>query len=96
MSTMTAATFYYPNPPEEIFHLLNGIWKEEDIGQMIYVKRVSSRGNPCIRGLIVSADATIPLPSDFELRHVPEEQIEPTLQDFQEEIAHERNGTECF
>ena len=103
MTTMTAATFHFPNPPGEVSHLLiesgkkktSSIWKEEDIKQMIYVRRVSLRGNPHMRVLIVSADDIIPLPPEFELRHLPEEQIETTVQDFQEEIAHERNGTEC-
>ena len=92
---MTAARFHCPNPPDEISHLLNRIWKEEDIGGMIHVKRVSSRGNPHIRGLIVSADDVIPLPPEFELRHVPDEQIDALLEDFRDEIAHEGNGTEC-
>ena len=93
---MTAAVFYCPSPPDETSHLLNRIWKEENVRHMIYVKRTSSRGNSYIRGLIVSADNVIPLPFElFEIRHLPDEQIEPILQDFQEEITHERNGTEC-
>lgn len=91
---MSSAIFYYGSPPDEISHLLNRIWKEENVRHMIYVKRVSSRGNPYIRGLIVSADNVIPLPPEFEIRYLPEEQIKFSLEDFREEIAHERNGTE--
>ena len=94
MTTMTAARFHCPNPPDEICHLLNRIWKEEDIGGMIHVKHLCSRGNPCIRGLIVSAHDVIPPPPEFELRHIPDEQIDALLEDFRDEIAHERNGTE--
>ena len=95
MTAMTAAIFYCPSPPSEVSHLLNRIWKEENVRHLIYVKRISSRGDPCMRGLIVSADDVIPLPNEFELRHLPEEEIEPVLQEFQDEIAHERNGAEC-
>ena len=91
---MTAAIFYCPSPPDEVSHLLNRIWKEEDVRHMIHAKRMSSRGNPHTRGLIVSSDNVIPLPHEFELRHLPEEAIDLTLQGFQEEMAHERNGTE--
>ena len=95
MTTMSAAIFYWSSPPDEISHLLNGIWKEEDVRHMIYVKHVSSRGNSYIRGLIVSADDVIPLPPEFEIRHLPEEHIEFSLEAFRDEIAHERNGIEC-
>ena len=63
---------------------------------MIYVKRMSSRGNQYMRGLIISADNVIPLPPEFEIRRLPEEQIEFALEDFRDEIAHEKNGVEYF
>ena len=87
---MTAAIFHYPSPPNEVPHLLNRIWKEEDVHHMIWVRRMSSRGNPHTRGLIVSADDVIPLPLEFEIRHLPFEEIEPTLQGFQQEMAHQK------
>ena len=93
---MTATAFHHPSPPDEVSHLLNGIWKEEDIRHMIHAKRVSSRGNQCLRGLIVSGDNVIPLPPDkFEIRHLPDEQIEFALEDFRDKTAHEQNGAEC-
>ena len=91
---MTAVIFHCPSPPDEVSHLSNRIWKEEDVRHMICAKRMSSRGNSHMRGLIVSSDNVIPLPLEFELGHLPEEEIEPALRGFQEEMAHERNGTE--
>ena len=93
---MTAATFYIPSPPEEIDDILGEIWRESNARHLIYVKRVSSRGNPYVRGLLISDAESIPLPSDFELNYLSEDCIDSSYNKFRCEIAHQNNGAEYF
>lgn len=96
MTTMTAATFYMPSPPNEIDDIIGEIWREGNARCLIYVKRMSSRGNPYVRGLLISDAESIPLPSDFELNHLPDNCIDSTYNKFKDEIANQNNGTEYF
>ena len=94
--TMTAATFCMPSPPEEIDDILGEIWRESNVSHLIYVKRVSSRGNPYVRGLLISDAELIPLPSDFEVNCLSEDCIDSTYNKFKGEIANQNNGVEYF
>ena len=57
---------------------------------------MSSRGNPYVRGLLISATESIPLPSEFEVHHIPEDHIDATYQNFKDEIDARDNGFEYF
>ena len=93
---MTAATFYMPSPPDEIDDIIGEIWRESNAMRLIYVKRVSSRGNPCVRGLLISDTESIPFPSDFELIYLSEDCVNSTYNKFKHEIANQNNGVEFF
>ena len=94
---MTAATFYMPSPPNEIDDILGEIWKEGNARHLICVERImSSRGNPCVRGLSISATESIPHPSEFEVHHLPEDHIDVTCQNFKDKMNAQDNGFECF
>ena len=93
-TTMAAATFYMPSPPTKIEEMIGDIWEEGKMRCLIYVKRMSSRGNAYVKGLAVSDSEAIPLPSSFELTYVPDEWVGDTYQNFKEEIDALDNGAE--
>ena len=91
---MTAATFHIPSPPNEIENLSDDVWQEGDTKKMIHVCRISSRGNPHMRGLVVSSGETTPVPAEFEIIHLPEDRIDAMHQDFKDGINARNNGVE--
>ena len=93
---MAAATFYMPSPPNEIDDIMHEFWKEGNARHLIHVKRMSSKGNPYVRGLLVSTTDAIPLPPEFELSHVPDDRIDPVYERFEAELDVENNGAECL
>ena len=92
---MIATTFYMPSPSNEIDDVLGDIWREGNARHLIYVKRISSRGNPYVRGLLIS-DTEIPLPPEFELSYLSEDYVSVAHQNFKDEIDSQNNGTEYF
>ena len=95
MTTVIATAFHMPSPPNEIDDVLGDIWREGNVRQLIYVKRMSSRGNPYVRGPLIS-DTQVPLPLEFELSHLPEDYVSVAHQNFKDEIDSQNNGTEYF
>ena len=91
---MTAATFYCPDPPDEIDRLMDDIWSTKKIDYLIYVRRISQRGNPYVRGMLISNDETNPLPPEFEIHPIPGTCVDYVWRQFKEEIHIENNGLE--
>ena len=69
------------------------IWKQGTMSHLMFVRRMSLRGNPHIKGLFIfNDDATIP--SDFECTPISEDCASLSVREFQEEISMENNGVE--
>ena len=95
---MTALKFVFYSPLSDDNDdvqdgLMHHIWSQRAMDYLIFVRRMSSRGNPYIGGLFVSNEEVI-LPPEFEVRLIPDEHYEELHQQFKEEQRNENNATE--
>ena len=85
-NTMTASTFYFPsNDYGDQDQFMHQIWQEGTMDYLIYVRRVSLRGNPYIKGLFVLNNESAPLPSEFEVQPIPDDCLGCLLRLFKDE-----------
>ena len=95
---MTAALkFYFPsngndrNQDEFMEHM----WNQGEMSYLIFVRRISSRGNPYIKGVfIVNDEDTVTALSEFECTQLSEEAFSCLVSELQEELSIEHNGVE--
>ena len=94
---MVSLTFYFPfdgdNGGQDNF--IYQYWKEQkgNIDYLMHVRRVSMRGMPYIRGLIVF-DGSATIPNEFEVHEIPDDCVDFVYQQFKEEQRIESNATE--
>ena len=92
---MTVFTFYFPsNGDHDQDSFIRSIWDEHAMEYLIYVRRVSLKGNPYIKGLFILNDESFPLPPEFEVNLIPDDCVECLQQQFKEEQEIENNATE--
>ena len=61
---------------------------------LIYVRGVSLKGNPYIKGLFILKDESAPLPSEFEVHPIPDDCFAYAHHQYKEEQKFENNATE--
>ena len=90
---MIALTFYFPpsNDHGDQDKFIHHIWNEGIMDYLIYVKRISSRGNPYIKGLFILNDESVPLSPEFEVKPIDDDCIESLHRQFKEEQEIENN-----
>lgn len=97
---MTSFRFYFPSSNGDndgLDDFMHRFWKEQKDGIdcILCVRRISMRGIPCIKGLIVANDSsTIKIPDEFEVQEIPEDGLVCIHNDFKEEQRVESNATE--
>jgi hypothetical protein len=93
---MTAFTFYFPSNGDHDDHdeFMQQIWNERILDYLIYVRRVSLRGNPYIKGLFVVNDDSVLPPLPFEVNPISHDCVSHLLQNFKEEQRIENNAVE--
>ena len=91
---MIALSFYLPSNTSDEDTFISQIWHEGAIDYLIYVKRISARGNPYIKGLLILKDESASLPSELELRPVPDNCLECMWRQFKDEQEMEQNAVE--
>ena len=98
---MTSFRFYFPSSNGDnggLDDFIHRFWKDQKdrIDYILYVRRISMRGMPCIKGLIVVNDSsTINIPDEFEVQEIPEDYLVCIHNEFKEEQRVESNATEC-
>ena len=92
---MTAFTFYFPsNGDDNQDDFLHQVWNEGIMDYLIYVRRVSLRGIPYIKGLFILHDESASIPHEFEVHPIPDDCLECLQRQFEEEQRTENNGIE--
>ena len=93
---MIALTFYFPSNGDhgDQDKFMHQIWNEHIMDYLIYVRRMSLRGNPHIKGLFILNDESAPLPSEFEVQPIPDDCLGCLLRQFKEEQKIENNAME--
>ena len=93
---MVALAFYFPSNGDHDYQddFICRIWNERIMDYLIYVRRVSLRGIPYIKGLFMLKDESAPLPSKFEVHPISDDCIECLYRQFKEEQKMENNAME--
>ena len=92
---MAALKFYLPSNGEDQ-DLMKYLWENTDIPYMIFVQRMSFRGNPYIKGVIIlDNDSTMTMiPPELICTRLRDDYVAPLVNEFREELSVQNNGTE--
>ena len=94
INTMIALKFYFPCDGGDQDSFMKSLWNQGTMSYLIYTQRMSLRGNPYIKGLIILNDDDTPVPPMFECTPVSDNWIHLIASEFQEELSIEDNGVE--
>ena len=61
--------------------LPSDVWDSGHAQGLLHVKRMSMRGNPHTRGMVISDKEPIPFPDDFELNRLSDDIVDQTIAD---------------
>ena len=89
---MEALKFYFPSNGENQDHFMKDLWDQGTMSYLIFIHRISLRGNPYTKGVFILKDGA-PIPP-FECTPIPEEFIGLMVSEFKEELMIENNGEE--
>ena len=90
---MTALKFYFPSNGEDQDALMEHTWNQGVMSYLLFVRRMSHRGNPHIKGVFVLNDNVTP-PPQFECTPLSDGYIPCLVSELQEELSMENNGVE--
>ena len=90
---MTALKFYLPSNGEDQ-DLLKYLWDNTDIPYMIFVQRMSFRGNPYTKGVIILDNESTMIPPELICTPLRDDYVAPLVNEFREELLVQNNGTE--
>ena len=91
---MTAIKFYYPSNGEDQDALMEHLWDQGTMSYLMFVRRMSLRGNPYIKGVFVLDDDDAMVPSEFDCIPLSKDGFSQLVSEFQEELSMENNGVE--
>lgn len=69
------------------------MWKQGTMSYLIFVRRMSLRGNPYIKGVFAINDTVTP-PPEFECTQLSNDCVPRLVSELQEELSIENNGIE--
>ena len=74
---------------------MHEIWNDNIMDYLIYVRRVSLKGLPHIKGLFILKDESTPLPSEFEVHPISNDDVLACVHhQYKEEQKFENNAIE--
>ena len=88
-----ALKFYFPSNGEDQDAFMEHMWNQRTMSYLIFARRMSLRGNPYIKGVLVLNDNAT-APSEFECIPLSEEALSCLVSELQEELSMENNGVE--
>ena len=92
---MIALKFYLPSHGEDEDEvILKDLWDAAAPPYMIFVRRISFRGNPYIKGVFMLKDEDALVPSEIVCVPLSDDCVDPLVNEFREELAAEKNGVE--
>ena len=92
---MTASTFHFPsNGDHDQDEFMHQIWNERIMDHLICARRLSLKGNPCIKGPFILNNESASLPPEFEVHPIPDDCLGCLYQQFKEEQEIENNAVE--
>ena len=93
---MTTMKFYYPSNSEDQEAVLKNLWQQDAISRMIYVRRMSHRGNPYIKGIFTLNEDAADFTPPPEIQCIPlnEDSTIALVDEFRQELSVEDNGVE--
>ena len=89
---MTAIKFYFPSNGEDQDALMEHVWNQGTMSYLIFIWRMSHRGNTYIKGVFILDDDGATVPSEFECIPLSRDCVSLLVSKFQEEISMENNG----
>ena len=91
---MTPIKFYFPSNGEDQDTLMEHLWNQGIMSYLIFVRRMSHRGNPYIKGVFILDDDNATVPSEFDCIPLSKDGLSQLVTEFQEELSIENNGVE--
>ena len=90
---MQSLKFYSPSNGKDQDAFIEHTWNQGAMPYLIFVRRMSLRGNPYIKGaFLLNEDTTAP--SEFECTQLSEEAFSCLVSELQEELSIKNNGVE--
>ena len=89
---MMAQKFYFPSNGEDQDALIEHTWNQGVMSYLLFVRRMSHRGNPYIKGVFILDDDDATVPSEFECTLLSNDYASLLVSEFQEELSMENNG----
>ena len=87
---MQALKFYFPSCGNDQDVVMEHMWKQGIMSYLTFVRRMSLRGNPCIKGVFILNDTTpSDIPSEFECIPLSKEALHCLVIELQEELSME-------
>ena len=91
---MAILKFYFPsNNGDDQDAFMEHLWKQGTMSYLIFVRRMSLRGNPYVKGVFACDDTMTP-PPEFECSLLEGDCVSCVISDIQEELSVENNGME--
>ena len=81
---MTAIKFYYPSNGEDQDALMEHLWDQGTMSYLMFVRRMSLRGNPYIKGVFVLDNDGAMVPSEFDCIPLSKDGLSQLVSEFQE------------
>lgn len=93
---MVTVKFYFPSNGEDQEAVLKSLWQQEAVSHMIYVRRMSQRGNPYIKGVfsLNENDNDFAPPPEIQCIPLDEDSTTALVNEFRDELLVEDNGVE--
>ena len=89
---MMALKFHFPSNGEDQDVFMQNAWNQGTMSYLIFVRRMSHRGNPYIKGVFILDDDDATVPSEFECTLLSKDCASLSVSEFQEELSMENNG----
>ena len=92
----TALKFYFPSNGNDCNQdeFMEHMWNQGAMSYLIFVRRMSLRGNPYIKGVFILDDDNAVVPPEFECTPLSEDCVPCLVSELQEELWMENNGIE--
>lgn len=91
---MAALKSYFPSKGEDQDAVMKHLWDQGATSHLMFVQRMSLRGNPHIKGVFIPNHEDATTPSELECVPLSKDHVRPSVNEFREELSMTNNGVE--